>query len=501
MENKGNRWFYNTTEKEWKTKKTELFKIIIRSEVDGDEIKFKSIFKDSKFGKRKNKIDRDKVKENDFYTMKYDNSKAKDMVCNHSVCYTPKDELNTVKKMIKDMFPNASFKNTSPKTLSIGINPQKVLRGDWVGKDEDLHTQFPISIISYKRANGYGKTHKYLTECKIPHYLFVEEDEYDEYEKWYDKMFCCLVKGMNYSKEDMGSTPMRNFILNYWNDKGVKRVWLLDDNIISYKRLYQGGKNIIKSVEIFKSIEKYIINYDNVGLVSHNYNPFISEGDARTCIVKNGKGFSSMLIKTDPEIRFKYKYNEDHLISMEYIEKGYCNLCFNNVVYDKNQSGCDKGGNREGLYKCKDNEKDGEGYKEKYEYFKNIIDDLCENGELTLIDGAKPSSLVSRSKTMKGKVFHAEVNYKILAKNEINDIKKVDNKKYTAELYFIQNENSSETSSQVSFDEEEEEVEEEPEEVEEKDKKILYIINNFIDRKKALEDEEKELKRLFPDYF
>jgi hypothetical protein len=448
-----------------------------------------------------NKLDRDYTDKYEFYTMKYDNSKAKDMVCNHSVCYTLKDELNTVKKMIKDVFPNAFFKNTSPTTLSIGINPQKGLRGEWFGKDEDLHTQFPISIISYKRANEYGRTHKYLTKCKIQHYLFVEPDEYDEYEKWYDKSYCWLIKGKNFSQQNMGSTPMRNFILDYWNDKGLERVWLLDDNIKYYKRLYQGVKNEIYSVEIFKSLEKYITNYENVGLVSHNFNPEVREGDMRTCIVKNGKGFSSMLIKCDPEIRFRYKHQEDHLISMEYIEKGYCNLCFNNVVYDKNTSGMDKGGNREGIYKCKDKETDGAGYKERYEYFKNIINDLYDNGKLSLIDKAKPSSLVSRSKTMKGKEYHAEVNYKMLKNNSINEIKKIGNKKYTAELYFIQNENSSETASQVSFDEEEPVVEEEPEEVEEKDKKILYIINNFIDRKKALEDEEKELQRLFPDYF
>jgi hypothetical protein len=71
----------------------------------------------------------------------------------------------------------------------------------------------------------------------------------------------------------MGSTPMRNFILDFWLKKGEKRVWILDDNIKYYKRLYQGVKNEIYSVEIFKSLERYITNYENVGLVSHNFNP------------------------------------------------------------------------------------------------------------------------------------------------------------------------------------------------------------------------------------
>jgi hypothetical protein len=52
-----------------------------------------------------------------------------------------------------------------------------------------------------------------------------------------------------------------------------ERVWMLDDNIKCYKRLYKTGKNIIEDIEIFTSIENYVIRYDNVGIASHNFNP------------------------------------------------------------------------------------------------------------------------------------------------------------------------------------------------------------------------------------
>ena len=214
----------------------------------------------------------------------------------------------------------------------------------------------------------------------------------------------------------------------------------------------------------------------------------------RTCIVKNGKCFSSMLVKCDPEIRFRYKHQEDHLISMEYIQKGYCNLCFNNVVYDKNTSGMDKGGNREGIYKCKDKDGDGDGYKERYEYFENIINDLYDNGKLSLIDGIKTSALVSRSKTMKSKEYHAEVNYKMLKNNSINEIKKIANEKYKSQLYFITN-SSSETSSEISSSDEEEEK------IVVLNENVKYMIDMFKKRKEELEKEEKELIVRFPDYF
>jgi hypothetical protein len=494
MENNSNRWFYGITQKYYKDNKKDLIKFIIRVEDDDDVKKFKSVLKDSLFGKRKNEDDRDKVKEMDFYTMDYDNSNAKDMVAYHSVCYAKDDSrVNDLINKMKTNFTNIRIRKNK-NTYSVSIGYEEVERGIWYGKDETLETNYPVCVLSYKRANDYGRTHKFLTKCKIKHYLYVEEQEYDEYKKWYDKSYCWLEKCENFSKQDMGSTPIRNHILDFWNAMGVGRVWLLDDNIKSYKRLYKGVKNEIYSVDIFKSIEEYIIQYDNVGIVSHNFNPFVNEGDMRACIVKNGKCYSSMLIPTNPRIRFRYKHQEDNLISMEYIEKGYCNLCFNNVLYDKNTSGMDKGGNREGIYKCKDEKRDGDGYKERYEYFVNIINELYNDEKLTLVDGIKTSSLVSRSKTMKSKEYHAEVNYKMLKKNSINDIKKISNEKYKSQLYFIPN-SSNETSSEISSNDEEEK------QIVVLDENVKYIIDAFYKKKEALKKEEQELIKRFPDYF
>jgi hypothetical protein len=77
-------------------------------------IKFKSIFKDSDFRKKNDKLDRDYTDEYEFYTMDYDNKKSKDMMCNHSVCYTTKDNVDLLKKLIKDLFPKATFQNSNP---------------------------------------------------------------------------------------------------------------------------------------------------------------------------------------------------------------------------------------------------------------------------------------------------------------------------------------------------------------------------------------------------
>jgi len=225
----------------------------------------------------------------------------------------------------------------------------------------------------------------------------------------------------------MGSTSMRNYILKWARNKGFSRTWMLDDNIKEYRRYLQGVKNEIIGTEIFASIERYIERYNNVGAVSHNFAPFICENDDRPCLVKNGKCYSSMLLPTAKGIKFRYKHQEDNLISMEFIEKGLCNLCFNHILYNKDTSGTNKGGNRETIYNCKNKKSDGDGYKERFEYFEAILKVLYFEKKITLKEGRTLEDLMTRSTTMKSKEYHAKVDYKALKNNEINNIIKKDN--------------------------------------------------------------------------
>ena len=130
-----------------------------------------------------------------------------------------------------------------------------------------------------------------------------------------------------------------------------------------------------------------------------------------------------MLVWTNNDIRFRYKHQEDNLMSMEYINKGYCNLCFNSVVYDKETSGRDKGGNATDIYKVKEGDTDGEGYKERYEYFECILKILQMEGKLKLKEGKTIDDLLKRSKTMVSKQYHSKLNYGVFVVCD-NEIKK-----------------------------------------------------------------------------
>ena len=383
------------------------------------------------FLQRTETMNRDRVDEFDFDVIDYDNSLAKDVCAFHGVIITPRGHEQEVIDLITHSIPEVKFtRNYYPKSDKLSYTTQlypSPPRGTWT----TIHNptpKYPICVLSFKRANECGRTHKTLTEMKVHHKLFVEPSQEQDYRNWFDDSYCELVVcPEDFSKQTMGSTPVRNYILDYGLERGFDRVWMLDDNIKGYKRLYQGVKNEVVSSVVFTHIEDYISGYDNVGGVSHNFNPFVNEGDRRACIVTNGKCYSSMLLKTDPEVRFRYKHQEDNLISMEYIHRGYTNLCFNSIVYDKHTSGTDKGGNKEGVYKCKDGKGDGEGYRERFEYFEAIVKILSWEKKLELVDGKTTEDLVKRSKRHKAHDFHADVNYKIIKNHSVNKITKKEN--------------------------------------------------------------------------
>lgn len=443
MENKGNTNFYNVYNNlqnkdkytQYQKNKNTFYRFLIRLE-DDDIHNLQDVFEIYPCKKQttmKKGGTRDKTEEYDF-TFPYDNTLSSDMNSNHCNIICNEEHIEEIKKLLTDKFKDGvSFRTKKNKqgggTITTKINIKIGLRGVWKSMNSEVNkNKYPICILSYDRHDKNGKSHLYLTKCKINHFLFVEPCEYDEYMKWVNTDYCKVIKcPEDFHLIGMGSTSVRNYILEWGRFQGFDNVWMLDDNIKGYKRLHQGLKNDINSYEIFTSVEDYIDRYDNVGIVSHNFNPFITEGDCRSCVVKNTKCYSSMLIPTNNDIKFRYKHQEDNLISMEYIHKGYTTLCFNHILYDKDTSGQNTGGNHSEIYKVNENNTDGDGYKERNEYFKRIVWILeCEN-KLTLKEGSTLDLLLRRDERMKSKEYHAIINYTHLKNHSINEIVKKEN--------------------------------------------------------------------------
>ena len=445
MNNKNNRYYHNCDEGDFQFDKLNIARFLIRCPPEYNPNELVDSFSNCQvnnrpiqFLKRTSTLARDYVDKYDFDVIPYDNSQGGDQVAFHANIFCPLDQTDFVKETIRQFYPEATFKDNKSKTAGLAITTHlypileiNKQRGVWTTTDPqdggwmmNRHPTFRVCVLSFERANSSGKTHQTLTEMGIHHRLFVEPKEEKEYREWYNPTYAdIIVYPENFSEQQMGSTPARNYILDWGLDQSGDRVWMLDDNINGYNRLYHGVKNKIVSPIVFTHIEDYIERYDNVGAVGHNLNSHIVEGDLRTCIVTNNKCYTSMCLLTRPDIRFHHKYNEDVLISMLYIEKGLTNLCFNSVLYDKSTSGDDEGGNKGGIYKGGSQQ----GYKDKYEYLVVAAKLLFFEKKLTLIPGKTTEDLVSRDTRNKSKEYHHKVEYKFIKNSKINEHTKKEN--------------------------------------------------------------------------
>lgn len=441
-ENIDNRWFYKFSEEEYKIKGHNHIKIITRLNPDHeDHVKlFQELFPGCKFARKKRiRSDPEKVNLFEWDLTPYDNSCYGDEYNYISFAITSEDNVEEFFNIIKSNFHNHYIRKASDYTYTLKIDCILSIRGVWRNKNQQIsRTKFPIAILSFERSNDYGRTHKFLTKLNIPHYLFVEPFEYELYENWYDNSCCRLIIApTDFHKAGLGSTPIRNYILDFFKNDH-QRVWLLDDNIESYKRLYKGVKNVIHDIEIFTSIENYVDRYTNVGIASHNFSPFVFENGIRNILCKNTKCYSSLLCLTNNEIRFKHKHQEDNFISIEYISKGYTNLCFNHIVYHKYTSGIDNGGNSTFIYKK--NAKDI-GRKERYDYTFETTKRLINQGEIKLKKGLSIHNFIFH-KPLKHEYYHVHFNYEALENYSINDISRNKNPKiiYKSDLFLDTNE-------------------------------------------------------------
>ena len=415
-----NKWFNDN--------KNDVVKLKIRVKKEDEETVKKYFYDKYKinvsYSYKNNNNNRDKIKDFNFIQCEFNNNKSKDLIMSHLVIVCPKNKSEKIVNRMKKKLKNVITKKNNINNIlsySITINEDNNKQSfKWITKekylnDPEIKHKCKINVVSYNRSNEYGRTHILLTKLKINHYLFIEPSQEEDYKKWFNPSYCeLIVYNKDLSKLKMGSTPGRNYIMDYWRDKKEKFIWILDDNIKNFYRFNQGLKKEIETEIIFSSVENYVLNCDNVVMGSHNFNPFITQGDLRPCIIKNSKMYSCILVDITKGLKFEHRHQEDNFISVQLLQNGYCSLCFNHILYNKNTSGKDKGGNREGIYKCNNGNTDGNGYKERFEYFESTLKDYIEKKLITLKPDTPFEKFFIRDYTMKSKEYHSKINYKML---------------------------------------------------------------------------------------
>lgn len=197
---------------------------------------------------------------------------------------------------------------------------------------------------------------------KIPHTIVVEEEEYELYKKHNTNEFVrLLILDKKYQEEyntldtlgltkSVGPGAARNFIWDHSIKKGYDWHWVMDDNIDGFYRFHNNRLIRVGHSGIFEAMEDFCLRYTNVGMAGPNYQMFIVRRKKYPPFILNTRIYSCNLIRNDIPYRWRGRYNEDTILSLDMLSDGWCTIQFNALLQNKLWTQTKKGGNTKEFY-------------------------------------------------------------------------------------------------------------------------------------------------------
>jgi hypothetical protein len=201
-----------------------------------------------------------------------------------------------------------------------------------------------------------------LTEQGVPHFLVVEPQEVDAYQRAArGSLATVLPLDLSYKAryelcDDLGLSkstgpgPARNFIWQHSIDTGHAWHWVMDDNILRFYRYHQNAKIQVLSPAFWRAMEDFVLRYENVAMAGPNYEMFVIAKDKRPPYTTNTRIYSCNLIRNDLPFRWRGRYNEDTILSLDQLKAGWCTIQFNAFLQNKARTQMLGGGNTAEFY-------------------------------------------------------------------------------------------------------------------------------------------------------
>jgi hypothetical protein len=199
-----------------------------------------------------------------------------------------------------------------------------------------------------------------LDKIGVSYYVIVEEQEYRYYAQYIKpEQLLILDKTFqdNYETcDDLGNTkskgpgPARNFAWEHSIKNGYDFHWVMDDNIRNFYRLHNNMKIRILDGSFFKLQEDFILRYENVAMGGPNYYMFAPRKTKVKPFNVNTRIYSCNFIRNDLPYRWRGRYNEDTILSLDMLKGGWCTIQFYAFLQHKMQTQTVKGGNNTDFY-------------------------------------------------------------------------------------------------------------------------------------------------------
>lgn len=261
-----------------------------------------------------------------------------------------------------------------------------------------MQPNYPLYIPTKGRADS-RLTSKALDFMRVPHYLVVEPQEVDIYRQsiraWEVETGAVsyatvLPLDMNYKNtyelcDNLGLTkstgpgPARNFAWDHSIENGFDYHWVMDDNIANFLRLHNNLKIKVADGTCFRVMEDFCLRYENVTMAGPNYRSFASQNASMPPFVKNTRIYSCNLIKNDAcwldgrPFRWRGRYNEDTILSLDMLTQGFCTVQFNAFLQDKLRTQKLGGGNTGEFYASEGTSAKSRMLKEVYPEYTELV--------------------------------------------------------------------------------------------------------------------------------
>lgn len=227
-----------------------------------------------------------------------------------------------------------------------------------------MQPQFPIYIPSKGRADSLV-TSRVLSEQGTRHTLVVEPQEVAAYQaavQARSPLATVLPLDMTYKEryrlcddhgltKSAGSGPARNFIWDHAAVAGHAWHWIMDDNIQRFYRLHRNEKVQVLTPAFWRPMEDFVLRYTNVAMAGPQYEFFAPRKTRLPPFVANTRIYSCNLIRCDVPFRWRGRYNEDTILSLDLLKAGWCTVLFNTFLQKKVRTQALPGGNTDELYR------------------------------------------------------------------------------------------------------------------------------------------------------
>lgn len=215
------------------------------------------------------------------------------------------------------------------------------------------HLRYPVFIISKGRWESRNTVKKLLL-MSIPFKICVEPAEYSEYKAVIDKKSIIKLPE-NFSEQGNGSIPVRNWVWEHAIKLNVDRYWLLDDNIMDFRRINRNKSVQVHCNGMFIAMEDFTDRYKNIAFSGPQDCAFVRADICNTPFIINSRVYSCTLIKTDLPYRWRGRYNEDTDLILRALKDKWNTILFYAFNINKGPTMKMKGGNTDTVYNTGDN--------------------------------------------------------------------------------------------------------------------------------------------------